>query len=130
MGSVERPFYPVAEPVLGGNERAYVNDCLDSTWISSNGQYIERFEAAFAAFCGATHAIACANGTVALHAALLGLGVGPGDEVIVPTLTYVATANTVAYCGATPVFVDSQTETWTIDVAQIEASLTPRTRGI
>lgn len=128
--SSRRPFIPVAEPALIGNEKKYVNDCLDTTWISSNGKYIGRFEEAFAEFCGVRHAIACANGTVALHAALLGLGVGPGDEVIVPTLTYVASANAVAYCGATPVFVDSEPVTWNMDPALIESRITERTRGI
>ncbi|HET9222178.1 MAG TPA: DegT/DnrJ/EryC1/StrS family aminotransferase [Roseiflexaceae bacterium] len=125
-----RQFIPVAEPALVGNERAYVIDCLDSTWISSRGAYIGRFERAFAEFCGARHAIACSSGTAALHLALLALGVGPGDEVIVPTLTYVATANAVVYCGARPVFVDSEPATWNIDPALLEARITPCTRGI
>jgi len=121
---------PVAAPVLDGNEKAYVLDCLESTWISSSGKYLDRFEAAFAEFCGVRHAVACSNGTTALHLALAALGVGPGDEVIVPTLTFVATANTVTYCGARPVFVDAEPETWTIDPASIEAKITPRTKGI
>src|SRR3954468_22402745 len=110
-----RRWIPVAEPALVGNERNYVLDCLDSTWISSSGKYVDEFERSFADFCAATHAISCANGTVALHLALLALGIGPGDEVIVPTLTYVASANAVAYCGATPVFVDSEPDTWNLD---------------
>jgi perosamine synthetase len=105
-------------------------DCLESTWISSTGEYIHRFEAAFGAFCETSHAISCSNGTVALHLALLALGVSPGDEVIVPTLTFVATANAVTYCGAHPVFVDSEPETWNIDTERLEAAVTPRTRGI
>jgi perosamine synthetase len=123
-------FIPVAAPDLSGNEKAYVLDCLDSTWISSSGKYLDRFEASFAEFCGVRHAVACSNGTTALHLALVALGVGPGDEVIVPTLTFVATANTVTYCGAQPVFVDAEPETWTIDPAAIEAKITPRTKGI
>jgi perosamine synthetase len=123
-------FIPVAEPALVGNEKAYVLDCLESTWISSSGQYVERFEKAFAAFCGAKHALSCCNGTAALHLALLALGVGPGDEVIVPTLTFVSTANAVAYCGARPIFVDSEPETWNLDPAQIGDKITPRTKGI
>jgi len=123
-------FIPVAAPTLNGNERAYVLDCLDSTWISSNGKYVEQFERAFAEFCGVKHAAACCNGTVALHLALMALGVGPKDEVIVPTLTFVATANAVTYCGARPVFVDSEPETWNIDPEQIEAKITTRTKGI
>lgn len=123
-------FYPVALPVLNGNEKKYVMDCLDSTWISSNGSYIKRFEEEFAAFCQVKHAIACSNGTTALHLALLAHGVGPGDEIIVPTLTFVATANAVTYCGAKPVFVDSEPETWNIDPKRIEERITPRTKGI
>ncbi len=123
-------FIPVAAPVLAGNEQAYVMDCLQSTWISSVGEYIGRFEAAFGAFCGVRHALSCSNGTAALHLALLALGVGPGDEVLVPTLTFVATANAVTYCGARPVFVDVDPDTWAIDPAGIEARITPRTRGI
>ena len=110
-------FIPVAAPTLVGNERAYVMDCLETTWISSTGKYIDRFERAFAEFCGVKHAVSCSNGTTALHLALLALGVGPGDEVLVPTLTFVATANAVAYCGARPVFVDSEPDTWNIDPA-------------
>ena len=126
----ELGFIPVAAPVLEGNEKTYVLDCLDSTWISSSGKYLDRFEAAFAEFCGVSEAIACSNGTTALHLALLGLDLGPGDEVIVPTLTFVATANAVTYCGARPVFVDVDPETWTIDPAAVEAKITPRTKGI
>ena len=96
----------VAQPTLGGNEREYVLDCLDSNWISSNGKYIGQFEAAFAAVCGVKHAIATNNGTTALHLALVGMDLQPGDEVIIPTVTYIATANAVRYCGATPVLVD------------------------
>src|ERR1043166_3869860 len=121
---------PVAAPSLEGNEERYVLDCLKSTWISSTGAYIERFESAFAEFCGVKHASSCSNGTTALHLALLALGVGPGDEVIVPTLTFVATANAVVYCGGRPVFVDVQPDTWNIDPALIEAKITPRTKGI
>jgi perosamine synthetase len=121
---------PVAAPVLAGNEKAYVMDCLDTTWISSNGKYIERFEQVFADFCKVKHAAACCNGTVALHLALMALGISRGDEVIVPTLTFVATANAVSYCGARPVFVDSEPETWNMDPNLIEAKITPRTKGV
>ena len=121
---------PVAAPMLVGNEREYVLDCIDSGWVSSAGKYLDMFEAKFAEFCGVRHAVACCNGTAAVHLALLAHGVGPGDEVIVPTLTFVATANAVTYCGARPVFVDSEPETWNIDPARVEEKITPRTRGI
>ncbi|MES9899032.1 MAG: DegT/DnrJ/EryC1/StrS family aminotransferase [Sedimenticola sp.] len=121
---------PVAEPALVGNERHYVMDCLDSNWISSNGKYIKKFEDGFGQLCAAEHAVSCSNGTVALHLALLALGVGPGDEVIVPTLTFVSTANAVAYCGAKPVFIDSENETWNMDVELIEGQITENTKAI
>lgn len=125
-----RPIIPVASPVFAGNEKAYVNECLDSGWISSNGKFIERFEREFAAFCNVSHGVACCNGTVALHLALLALEIGPGDEVIVPTVTFVATANAVHYVGATPVFADSEKETWNIDPADVERKITLRTKAI
>jgi perosamine synthetase len=121
---------PVAAPALVGREREYVLDCIDSTWISSNGKYLERFESSFAEFCGVRHAVSCCNGTVAVHLALLAHGVAPGDEVIVPTLTYVATANPVVYCGGKPVFVDAEPRTWNMDPERVAAAITPRTRGI
>jgi perosamine synthetase len=125
-----RRLIPVSSPSFVGNEREYVLDCMDSGWVSSAGGYVDRFEAAFADFCGVKHAVACCNGTAALHLSLLALGVGPGDEVIVPTLTFVATANAVTYCGARPVFVDSEPATWNLDPSQVEAKITPRTKGV
>lgn len=120
----------VAQPKLAGNEKKYVLDCLETNWISSNGKYINAFEQEFAAFCGVKHAIAANNGTTALHLALVALGLQPGDEVIVPTVTYIATANAVRYCSATPVLVDVSPDTMNIDPAAIEAKITPKTRGI
>jgi perosamine synthetase len=120
----------VAQPVLNGNERKYVLDCLDTNWISSVGKYINAFEEAFAKFCGVKHAVAANNGTTALHLALVALDLQPGDEVIVPTVTYIATANAVRYCGATPVLVDVQAATMNIDPAEIERKITPKTKGI
>ena len=123
-------FIPVAAPFLAGNEKAYVLDCIESSWISSCGKYVERFERTFADYCGVRYAVSCSSGTAALHVALLALGVGPGDEVIVPTLTFVATANAVTYCGARPRFVDIDPETWTLDPGLVEAKITPRTKAI
>jgi perosamine synthetase len=125
-----RARLPVAEPFLGERELAYVTECITSGWVSSAGAFVTRFEEAFADFCGSRHAVSVSNGTTALHVALVALGVGPGDEVIVPTLTFIATANAVTYTGATPVLVDSDPDTWTIDPAAIEAAVTPRTRAI
>lgn len=104
---------PVAlhEPSFRGNEWAYLKQCLDSTFVSSVGRFVDRFEDQLAAFTGAKRAIAVVNGTAALHVALRLAGVEPGDEVLVPTLTFVATANAVAYCGAIPHFVDSEERT-------------------
>jgi perosamine synthetase len=127
---MKRKFIPVAVPMLIGNEKSYVLDCINSTWISSRGKYIERFEKSFAQFCGTRHAVSCSNGTTALHLALMALKVKSGDEVLVPTLSYVATANAVVYCGAKPVFVDSEPETWNIDPSLIESKITRRTKGI
>lgn len=124
-----KPFYPVAEPQLTGRELAYVTDCIVTNQLT-HGRYVEEFERAFAHACGMNHGVACANGTVALHLALLALGVKPGDEVLVPTLTYIATANAVAYCGATPVLCDVEPETWCISLDEINRRLTPRTVGI
>lgn len=126
----EKRFIPVAAPSLTGNEKRYVLDCLDSTWISSSGKYIEKFEEAFAEFCEVEYALSCCNGTVALHLALMALRIGPGDEVILPTLTYVATANAVAYCGARPVFIDSEPETWNLNPSLLEELITPHTKCI
>jgi perosamine synthetase len=123
-------FIPIAAPLLTGNEKAYVLNCIESSWISSCGKYVEQFERTFADFCGVRYAVSCSSGTAALHVALLALGIGAGDEVIVPTLTFVATANAVTYCGARPRFVDVEPETWTIDPELVEAKITPRTKAI
>jgi perosamine synthetase len=121
---------PVYQPSLNGNEKKYVNECLDSTWISSKGKFVNEFENAFAGYVGVKHATTVCNGTVAIHLALLALGIGDGDEVIVPTLTYIASVNTIAYTGATPVFVDSLIETWQIDPSDVIKKITPKTKAI
>jgi perosamine synthetase len=121
---------PIYQPSLSGNEKKYVNECLDSTWISSKGKFISEFEQRFAEYTGVRHAASVCNGTVALHLALVALGVGAGDEVIVPTLTYIASVNAIAYTGATPVFVDSLEDTWQMDPADVKRKITAKTRAI
>ena len=120
---------PLASPDLSGNEAKYVLEAIESGWIGT-GPFIGRFEKEYAQLCGARAAIACANGTVALHLALRSLDLQPGDEVIVPSFTYVATANAVRYCGAEPVFVEVESGTWCMDPDAVEAAITPRTKGI
>jgi len=121
---------PIASPDLSGRESRYVNECLESTWISSVGHFITDFEVAFAKVAGSRHVVATNNGTTALHLALVAIGIGPGDEVIVPALTYIASANAVVYCGATPVFADVEADTLNLDPADIEHRITERTKAI
>ena len=120
----------VAQPCLVGNEKKYVNECLDSGWISSLGEFIDRFEGAFAEYTGVKHAISVNNGTTALHVALLALGLKPGDEVIIPTVTYIATANAVTYCGAIPVLADVDPVTMNILPSEIKNKISEKTVGI
>lgn len=121
---------PVASADMSGNEEAYVIDAVRSSWVSSTGKYVDWFESQFASLCGTNTAISVCNGTVALHLALLALDVRPGDEVLVPSLTYIATANAVRYVGAEPVFVDVDPNTWCIDPEGLEPAITRRTKGI
>lgn len=120
----------MAIPIFNGNEKKYLDECIDTGWVSANGRFVNEFEQKFAEYCGVKYAISCANGTVSLHLALMALDIGPGDEVIMPTLTYIATANCVKYCGATPVFVDSEPDTFNISVEDVEKKITPRTKAI
>ena len=121
---------PVCEPSLIGKEWKYVKDCLKTNWISSSGKYIDLLEQKFAKFCNAEHGIACSNGTTAIHLALETIGIGPGDEVIIPDFTMIATANAVIYSGARPVLVDSEKKTWNMDVTKIEEKITKKTKAI
>ncbi|MBE0617460.1 MAG: LegC family aminotransferase [Proteobacteria bacterium] len=118
-----RERVPLHEPVFGGEEWAFVKECLDTGWVSSAGKFVDRFEDDLAAYTGATRAVAVVNGTAALHLCLQLAGVRPGDEVLVPALTFVATANAVAYCGAVPHFVDSEERTLGVDPARLGAYL-------
>lgn len=129
-GTRARGSIPIYCPDLSGNEKKYVMECLDSTWISSNGRFIGEFEDRFRQVTGARHAVAVCNGTVALHLALHCLGVGPGDEVIVPTFTYIASVNAIAQTGAKPIFVESNAGDWLLDPQDVERHITTRTRAI
>jgi len=121
---------PVYQPSIGSKEKENVLDCLDSSWISSKGKYIGLFEAEFAKFIGSKYAATVSNGTVALHLALLAIGIKEGDEVIVPALTYVASVNAIQYIGAKPVFIDSLMDTWQLDPEDLERKITSKTRAI
>lgn len=123
-------FIPVCQPLLGGNELKYVSDAVSTGWISSSGSYVTAFEESFAKYCGVKHAVAVCNGTVAIHLALSALGIGKGDEVIIPSFTMIATAFAVCYTGATPVFVDADKDTFNIDVTKIEEKITSKTKAI
>ena len=124
------PFVPVCEPTLLGNELKYVTDAVQTGWISSAGKYVTEFEKRFADYCGCKYGVAVCNGTVALHLALTALGIGKGDEVIIPDFTMIATAFAVCYTGAVPVFVDADSKTWNTDATKIEEKITSRTKAI
>ena len=121
---------PVTRVDLGGNEAKYLQECIDTGWISSEGPFVRRFEADFCALTGQRHGIAVANGSVALDLALSVIGFEPGDEVVMPDFTIISCASAVVRAGATPVFVDAEPTSWNMDPAQIEARITPRTRAI
>jgi perosamine synthetase len=122
--------YYVAEPRLVGNERAYLNECIDTNWLSSRGRFVTAFERAFARQAGCEDGVACASGTVALHLALAAVGVGRGDEVIIPAFTMIAVANAVRYTGASCKLVDVEPEHYNINPDLIEAAVTRRTKAI
>ncbi|EGQ27042.1 spore coat polysaccharide biosynthesis protein SpsC [Sporosarcina newyorkensis 2681] len=121
---------PVSSPYLKGNELKYVTDAVLSTWISSTGKYIDQFEQEFATFSECDYGVAVSNGTVALHLALATLGIGEGDEVIIPDLTFAATINAVLHANATPVIVDVEKDSWCIDPLEIKKAITKNTKAI
>src|SRR3989338_5609887 len=120
---------PVSQPTLSLQASAYVEECLRTNWISSNGRFIKEFEKRFSSFCGVKHGVSCCNGTAALHLALAALGIGPGDEVIVPSFTMIASVNAILYTGAQPVFVDADKETWCMDSSLVKKKVTSRTKA-
>lgn len=124
------PGIPVNTPLLDGNEKKYLIECIESGWISSEGPYVRGFEEAFAERVGRRHGVAVSNGTAAIDAAVEALGIGPGDEVILPAFTIISCIGQIVRSGATPVLVDSDPVTWNMDVRQVEAKITPRTRAI
>jgi perosamine synthetase len=128
--NIQKKFIPLSRPELNGKEEAYAVDAIRSSWISSTGKYVTLFEANFAKLCQTDDAISAVNGTAALHLTMAGLGVTSGDEVILPSLTYIATANAVRYLGGRPVFADVDPATWCLDPTKIEDNITPRTKGI
>jgi perosamine synthetase len=123
-------FIPVNQPLLNGNEKQYLNECIDTGWISSEGPFIQKFESAFASRVKRDYGIAVSNGSAALDAAVVALGIGPGDEVILPTFTIISCGAAIARAGATPVVVDADPATWNMDVTAIAAKITPRTKAI
>jgi len=121
---------PVNQPLLDGNEEKYLVECIRTGWISSEGPFVARFEEQFATRVGRKHGVAVANGSVALDAAVAALGLGPGDEVILPTSTIISCAAAIVRAGAKPVLVDCDPRTWNMDAGQVEARITPRTKAI
>ncbi len=122
--------YPVYTPSIGELEKKYVNNCLDSTWVSSRGEYLEKFESLVASYVGTKHAIAVFNGTVALHLALLAYDISSDDEVIIPDFTYIATANAVTYVNAKVVLADVDKKSWNITLDDIKSKFSPKTKAV
>jgi len=121
---------PICSPTLQDNEWRYLKECVDTNWISSRGKFIEEFENKFAAYIGMKYGVATTSGTTAIHLALASLGIKKGDEIIIPAFTMIGSVYPIIYCGATPVLVDSELETWNIDVSKIEEKITKNTKAI
>jgi perosamine synthetase len=125
-----RVYFPVTEPKFGDAELRYVSECILTGWVSSAGKFVRRFEEQFSEFCETKFAVSSSSGTTALHLSLVALGIGPGDEVIVPSFTFISTANAVTFTGAKPVFVDSEPSTWNINPVEIKKAVTAKTKAI
>ena len=123
-------FIPIAKPNIGLNEKKYIEDCITTGWVSSAGEYISKFEQINADYYKVKYGVAVANGTVALHMALVALDIGPGDEVIIPNLTFAATANAVLYTGAIPILADIEYDSWTIDIERAEKLVNDKTKAV
>ena len=121
---------PISSSDLKGNEQKYLSECISTNWVSSQGSYIKQFENKFSEFLNVSYSLTCSNGTTALHLALLALGIKEGDEVIVPSFTFIATVNTILYCKAKPVFVDIDPITWCLDPDDVENKITSKTKAI
>tara|TARA_Y100000591_G_C21828145_1_gene697910 strand:+ start:617 stop:1738 length:1122 start_codon:yes stop_codon:yes gene_type:complete len=128
--TLNKKFFPVYQPILDNNESFLVQNCIKENWISSKGKYIEKFEKSFSKKFGYRFSTAVSNGTVALHLALLALGIKKGDEVIIPSMTFVAVANAVTYVGAKPVFADINSDNWTINPKDIVRKITKKTKAL
>lgn len=123
-------FIPVNEPLLTGNEKKYLCECIDTGWISSEGPFVKQFEERMSFTAGRKYGVAVANGTAALEVAMQAIGVGEGDEVIMPTFTIISCAMAITKLGAKPVLVDSDIDTWNMNINEIEAKITDRTKAI
>ena len=123
-------FIPVNEPVINGNEKQYLIECIDTGWISSEGPYVKKLEKNMASYCGRKYAKAVCNGSVAIDVAVKALGIGVGDEVIMPAFTIISCANAIIRAGAKPVLIDADSKTWNMDVSQIEDKVTTKTKAI
>src|SRR5262249_4084645 len=128
--TAQRDFIAVNEPLLDGNEKKYLSQCIDTGWISSEGPFVDQFEKALSARVNRKRGVAVCNGTAALDAAIEALEIGPGDEVILPAFTIISCIGQLVRCGARPVLVDSDPRTWNMDVSQIERKITSRTKAI
>ena len=120
----------IAEPVFNGNEKKYLMECIDTGWVSANGRFVNEFQKKFAEYCGSKYAIACANGTVTLMLIMKALNIGPGDEVIVPSNTFIATVLAISQVGASPILVDPDMDTYNISYENIKNSITNKTKAI
>jgi perosamine synthetase len=127
---MSKAFIPVNTPLLSGNERKYITECIDTGWISSEGEFIRQFESKFSSYVGRKYGIAVSNGSAALDVAVEALGFEKGDEIIMPTFTIISPAISIIRAGAVPVLVDCDPDTWNMDVTQIESKITPRTKAI